>query len=141
MMESLEHMLDQVVAATTLLLEIISVLCIIVGLLKTGQLWVFLQRKSRGQDFPFNQVRLAFGSWLAMALEFQLGADILATTVAPSTQDLTRLGLIAVIRTFLNYFLGKEMVMEMNLDRERERMIQEKRQRGTPPEPMDGQTL
>lgn len=140
-MESLEHMLDQVVAVTTLILEIISVLCIIVGLLKTGQLWVFLQRKSRGQDFPFNQVRLAFGSWLAMALEFQLGADILATTVAPTTQDLTRLGLIALIRTFLNYFLGKEMVMEMNLDRERERMAQEKRQRGMSPEPMDGQTL
>lgn len=115
----LEDGLDQLVSLTTFALEAISVLCIVVGLLKTAQLWLMLRRRSRGQDFPFNQVRLAFGSWLALALEFQLGADILGTTVAPTSQDLMRLGLIAIIRTFLNYFLGKEMETELALERER----------------------
>lgn len=115
----IESGLNQLVVITTFVLEAISVLCIVVGLIKTAVLWLGLRRRSRGRDFPFNQVRLAFGSWLALALEFQLGADILATTVAPSNQDLIRLGLIAVIRTFLNYFLGKEMETELALERER----------------------
>lgn len=118
-LEPLEYGLDRLVAITTFALEAISVMCILVGLLKTAQLWIILRRRSKGQDFPFNQVRLAFGSWLALALEFQLGADILGTTVAPTTQDLTRLGIIALIRTFLNFFLGKEMETELALERER----------------------
>jgi uncharacterized membrane protein len=108
-----------VVGITSFVLEAISVLCIIVGLFRTVRLWGSLRRQSQGQDFPFNPVRLAFGSWLALALEFQLGADILGTTVAPTVKDLARLGIIAVIRTFLNYFLGKEMEMELALERER----------------------
>lgn len=128
LMESLEHGLEQVVLMTTFVLEAISVLCIVVGLFKTVRLWGGRRRQSRGQEFPFNQVRLAFGSWLALALEFQLGADILGTTVAPTAQDLVRLGIIAVIRTFLNYFLGKEMEMELAL--ERERLAQEQLRQG-----------
>ena len=67
-------------------------------------------------------MRLRFGLWLALALEFQLGADILSTTVAPTTQDLARLALIAIIRTFLNYFLSKEMEAEMALEKEQRRL-------------------
>ncbi|HIK43283.1 MAG TPA: DUF1622 domain-containing protein [Leptolyngbyaceae cyanobacterium M65_K2018_010] len=128
--ESLEVLLDQVVLIATLLLETTSVLCIVFGFLKTAQLVMVLQRAYRGRPFPFNQVRLSFGAWLALALEFQLGADILGTTVAPTTQELARLGLIAVIRTFLNYFLGKEMETELALERERleqERLAKEGR--------------
>ncbi len=51
--------------------------------------------------------RYCFGDWLATALEFQLAADILATTVDPDLDSLIKLGIIAVIRTFLNYFLAK----------------------------------
>ncbi|MFH7243285.1 MAG: DUF1622 domain-containing protein [Spirulina sp.] len=127
-MAFLEHGLEQIVVMTTFVLEAISVLCIVAGLVKTAQLWVRLRRQSRGREFPFNQVRLSFGSWLALALEFQLGADILGTTVAPTVQDLARLSIIAVIRTFLNYFLGKEMEMELAL--ERERLSQEKLRQG-----------
>ncbi|NJL48046.1 MAG: DUF1622 domain-containing protein [Leptolyngbyaceae cyanobacterium SM2_5_2] len=128
LLESLEHLLYNVVSVATFVLEAISVLCIMVGLVKTTQLWLQLQRHYRGKMFPFNQVRLAFGSWLALALEFQLGADILATTITPTNQDLIRLGMVAVIRTFLNYFLGKEMETELALERERleqERMAAE----------------
>jgi uncharacterized membrane protein len=55
------------------------------------------------------KLRLRFGGWLTIALEFQLGADILNTTVAPTFEALAKLGAIALIRTFLNYFLGKEL--------------------------------
>ncbi|HSM82051.1 MAG TPA: DUF1622 domain-containing protein [Nodosilinea sp.] len=118
-LEPLEHLLEGVVAATTFLLEAISVLCVVAGLLKSARLALSLSRQRRREEFPFNQVRLRFGLWLALALEFQLGADILSTTVAPTTQDLAKLALIAVIRTFLNYFLGKEMAAEMALEQQK----------------------
>jgi uncharacterized membrane protein len=38
-----------------------------------------------------------------------LGADIVATTVNPSLQSLGELGLLALIRTFLIFFLQKEL--------------------------------
>lgn len=57
-------------------------------------------------------MRTRFGSWLALALEFQLAADILATTINPSLDELLKLAIIAVIRTFLNYFLSRELTAE-----------------------------
>jgi uncharacterized membrane protein len=64
--------------------------------------------------------------WLALALEFQLGADILGTTVAPTLDSLTRLALIAVIRTFLNYFLGKELETELELEKGQAKLAENK---------------
>ncbi|MEM9504770.1 MAG: DUF1622 domain-containing protein, partial [Cyanobacteria bacterium P01_E01_bin.43] len=81
------------------------------------------QRRQRGGDFPFNQLRLKFGTWLALALEFQLAADILATTVAPTMEDLGKLVIVAIVRTFLNYFLNKELEAEM--EQERQKQLQE----------------
>ena len=53
-----------------------------------------------------------------MALEFQLGADIISTAVAPSWDQIGKLGAIAVIRTALNYFLSREMKEERTADLE-----------------------
>jgi uncharacterized membrane protein len=64
--------------------------------------------------------------WLALALEFQLGADILGTTVTPTLESLTQLALIAVIRTFLNYFLGKELEAELALEKEQAKLAEDK---------------
>ncbi len=57
----------------------------------------------------FASSRLALARYLALALEFQLGADILSTAIAPSWDQIGKLGAIAVIRTALNYFLRREM--------------------------------
>ena len=65
-----------------------------------------------GKETDFNAIRLTLARYLALALEFQLGADILSTAVAPSWQEIGKLGAIAVIRTGLNYFLSKEMKEE-----------------------------
>jgi uncharacterized membrane protein len=44
-----------------------------------------------------------------VGLTFQLAADIIETSVASSWQDLGRLAAIAGIRTFLNYFLERDL--------------------------------
>ena len=64
----------------------------------------------RRQDFT--AVRLAFARYLALALELQLAADILSTSIAPSWDQIGKLAAIAVIRTALNYFLTVEMRKE-----------------------------
>ena len=50
-----------------------------------------------------------FGVWLLLGLEFELAADIIASVVSPTWQDIGELGAIAVIRTFLNYFLEGDL--------------------------------
>jgi uncharacterized membrane protein len=62
----------------------------------------------------FFTVRLTLARYLALALEFQLGADILATAISPGWEQIGQLGAIAVIRTALNYFLMREMMMEQS---------------------------
>jgi uncharacterized membrane protein len=50
-----------------------------------------------------------FGTWLLLGLEFALAADIIASVFSPSWQDIGELAAIAVIRTFLNYFLEQDL--------------------------------
>jgi uncharacterized membrane protein len=62
-------------------------------------------------------VWLVFARWLVLALEFELAADILRTAISPTWNELGQLAVIAVIRTFLNYFLSKDMKETMALKR------------------------
>lgn len=66
----------------------------------------------------YNKIRLLLARYLALALEFQLGADILSTAISPSWDQIGKLGAIAVIRTALNYFLSVEMSEERRLSEE-----------------------
>jgi uncharacterized membrane protein len=50
-----------------------------------------------------------FGVWLLLGLEFELAGDILISVVSPTWQEIGQLGAIAVIRTFLNYFLERDL--------------------------------
>ena len=50
-----------------------------------------------------------FGVWLLLGLEFELAADIIGTVISPTWVDLGELAAIAAIRTFLNYFLEKDV--------------------------------
>jgi uncharacterized membrane protein len=50
-----------------------------------------------------------FGVWLLLGLEFALAADIIRSAISPTWQDIGQLASIAVIRTFLNYFLEKDL--------------------------------
>jgi len=54
-------------------------------------------------------VWMGFARWLIAALTFQLAADIVQTSFSPSWDELGRLGAVAVIRTFLSYFLDREV--------------------------------
>jgi uncharacterized membrane protein len=55
------------------------------------------------------EVWIRFGRWMVAALGFQLAADIGETSVAPTWDEIGRLGAIAVIRTFLEVFLQRDL--------------------------------
>jgi uncharacterized membrane protein len=62
-------------------------------------------------------VWLRFARWLVAALTFQLAADIIETSITTSWEAIGQLAIVAVVRTFLNYFLERDL----NEVRERER--------------------
>lgn len=68
-----------------------------------------LMLAGRASGHERHQVWLRYARALVAALTFQLAADILESAVAPDWESLGRLGAIAVIRTFLSYFLDKDM--------------------------------
>ncbi len=113
--------LERFAVGLRFVLEGVSLVCVALGFTAT-LLQAMRQRLGPGRlrreavSRRFNSLRLTFGSWLSMALEFQLAADIVATTTAPSNQNLIQLGVIAVIRTFLNVFLGREVELELKFE-------------------------
>jgi uncharacterized membrane protein len=90
--------------------ELVGATLIALGIVVAGLLLVkaLLARRTAN----FTAIRLTLARYLALALEFQLGADILSTAIAPSWEQIGKLGAIAVIRTALNFFLSKEMEQE-----------------------------
>lgn len=90
--------------------EMISALIIGAGIL--ASLWNLLRPLRLPDIATYNQVRLGFSRYLVLALEFQLAADLLGTALNPTWDQLGRLAVIAVIRTFLNFFLQYEIKQE-----------------------------
>ena len=104
---------DSVVVAVQWLklgVELVGATIIFLGIAVAGLLLVRALLARRTADFT--AIRLTLARYLALALEFQLGADILSTAIAPSWVQIGKLGAIAVIRTALNFFLSKEMEEE-----------------------------
>ena len=98
-----------------LLVETTGALIIGLGVLSAA--YQFVRALVPPQVESYNSIRLTLARYLALALEFQLGADILSTAVAPSWDQIGKLGAIAVIRTTLNFFLTREMREERQTTR------------------------
>jgi uncharacterized membrane protein len=90
------------------LLDAVALLVILIG---TVEVLVAIVRFAFGR--PSNQVVhlvwLRYARWLVAALTFQLAADIIETSISGSWETIGRVGAIAVIRTFLNYFLERDL--------------------------------
>ncbi len=73
--------------------------------------WHFARALRHGESprGGYVRVRLILAHYLALALEFLLAADILATSISPTWNQIGKLAAIAAIRTGLNFFLMREM--------------------------------
>jgi uncharacterized membrane protein len=52
---------------------------------------------------------LRYARWLVAGLTFQLAADIIETSITTDWQAVGRIAAVALIRTFLNYFLDRDL--------------------------------
>ena len=109
LIETIRTNLDAWGELTEVILNAISLLFIILGVIFSLMKSIRQRRQLPGEHPMHTYFRRIFGGWLIVALEFQLAADIVGTIVSPSTAHLIELGAIALIRTFLNYFLNKEL--------------------------------
>jgi uncharacterized membrane protein len=50
-----------------------------------------------------------FSIWLLVGLQFALAADVVRSVIAPTWNEIGQLAAIAAIRTFLNYFLERDI--------------------------------
>jgi len=110
--ESIRSSLDTWGELAEVILNALSLLCIVAGIVISLVRSIQYRQRNIGDHPLHTRFRMLFGGWLVVALEFQLAADIVGTIVSPTTAHLIELGAIAVIRTFLNYFLNKELKEE-----------------------------
>lgn len=108
--DTVEGAVNTTVQWLRLLIETTGALVVAIGVVAAWRETIRTLFTRRDNDF--GAIRLILSRYLALALEFQLGADILSTAIAPSFEQIGKLGAIAIIRTALNYFLTREMETE-----------------------------
>ena len=82
-------------------LETLGAIIIGAGALNAIQLLAAASWRGRAES-KFAAARMTLARWLALALEFQLAADVLETAIAPEWSKIGQLAAIATIRTALN---------------------------------------
>lgn len=101
-----EDLLQEVALFLKVCLEGIAIsivaIAVVVTLRKIFRLW-------RRDHVLQETIRLEFGVLLALSLEFLLAADIVGTAVSPSWDAVAKLAAITGIRTFLTFFLQREV--------------------------------
>ena len=105
---SAEGLLLEVAVLLKIVVEAVALLILALAVVKAVRGLVFRNRRM-DREQKLSQVRLDLGIALALSLEFLLAADIAATAVSPTWTAVGKLAAISAIRTFLNFFLEREV--------------------------------
>ena len=108
-MQGYEHILHDIARVSALTLELIGVLIIIVGSVKS----LFHLGQGLIRHRTINIV-IELGKTLALALEFKMGAEIIKTVIVHDLTELAVLGIVIAIRALLAFLIHWEMKMEKN---------------------------
>lgn len=106
----LEEYLITIFTPVTDIIDLVAILFILWGFIKSMHGFVVLRIKNKtlsGTDIK--TIRCYLGTYLLLGLEIMIVADIIKTVINQTTEDLIFLGGIVVIRTILSYFLNKEI--------------------------------
>lgn len=112
MVNSFNHFAEGILIETAVLFKIViegvALIILALAIIKAVNELLFRNRRLDREE-KLSQVRLDLGTALALSLEFLLAADIAATAVSPSWDSVGKLAAISAIRTFLNFFLEREV--------------------------------
>jgi uncharacterized membrane protein len=107
----MEAALQLVAHYFALVLEALALVVIAIGVVE-ATIGIFRAMARHTSNAAKRGVWLEFARWLVAGLTFQLAADIVHTTVAPSWDEIGRVAAIAAIRTFLTFFLDRDIELE-----------------------------
>jgi uncharacterized membrane protein len=124
--ETIRFNLDSIGELVEVVLNAISLILIVVGVIASFAKSIRERHRIPANHPRHTYFRMMFGGWLVVALEFQLAADIVGTIVSPTNAHLIQLGAVALIRTFLNYFLNKELNEQVEYSRTTIKKTEEK---------------
>lgn len=105
----MEAVLDILVEYVALSLEMISILIVAIGGLEAAYLSLWPMLRGHVTHGIRRAAWLSLARWLLLGLEFLLAADIVRSAISPDWKAIGQLAAIAVIRTFLNYFLERDL--------------------------------
>lgn len=110
-LEIIEQFLMHVITAFANIIELCAAIIIISATIRAfwGYIFKALFQKAHKEKLHEEQLRIELGFALSLALEFELGADILKTAISFNWQAIGMVAVIIVLRTMLNYFLHKEL--------------------------------
>jgi uncharacterized membrane protein len=97
------------VTKDTVIIDAMALIIVAIGTAEAFFTGLWAAFPARAANRGFRTVLLRYGRWLVAGLTFQLAADIVETAIAPSWQEVGQLGAIALIRTFLNFFLERDL--------------------------------
>jgi uncharacterized membrane protein len=91
-----------------IIIDALALVVIVVGTVEAffGGLRAMLSSPSGHER---RDIWLRYSRWLVAGLTFQLAADIIETSITTEWQAVGRIAAIALIRTFLNYFLDRDL--------------------------------
>lgn len=105
----MEQWLEIITAHAIVIIYAIALAAIMIGTIEAFVMSLRTILRPTSADLRFRYIWVRYARWLVAGLTFQLAADIIETAVAPDWTDIGRLASIAVIRTFLNYFLERDL--------------------------------
>ena len=108
----MEEMLHAAARYLALALEALALLAIAIGAVEALVGIARLALSGHATELRTRRIWLGFARWLVAGLTFQLAADIVHTTVTPGWDDIGRVAAIAAIRTFLTFFLDRDIEAE-----------------------------
>ena len=104
----MEAWLVAITQKSVVVIDAMALVIIVVGAVEAFLMGIKVMFTAATND-EVRAVWSRLGRWLVAGLTFQLAADVIETAIAPEWDDIGRLGAIAVIRTFLNYFLERDL--------------------------------
>jgi len=93
---------------TIVIIDAVASLVIVVGVANLG-IGLLRGSFSGASNRELRTIWLGFAKVLVAALSIQLAADVIESSISTSWEAIGRLAAIAAIRTFLDYFLGRDM--------------------------------
>ncbi len=105
----MEALLHEVARYIALAIQTTAILVVAIGSVRAVLDGVRAAFGHRLEGAERRAIWLRYARSLVAGLTFELAADIVSTAFSPTWDEIGRLAIVAIVRTFLSYFLDLEM--------------------------------